>query len=136
MFVRSTVQVYVFMSFLHVRFCSVSVRETELGLTCSVRFGQNGETLLRSVTTTHSQVFDLTNHKTALQSAFLWMVERWTTIFDQIHTFSPWICYLNFAFAPTFAEYSSLKQSSNKKSKFNKYLTENCSWFNLWFDQS
>ena len=38
------------MHFLHVRFCSVSVRETELWLTCSVRFRQNGKTLLRSVT--------------------------------------------------------------------------------------
>ena len=37
--------------FLHVQFCSVSVRETELWLTCSVRFGQNGKTPLRSVTT-------------------------------------------------------------------------------------
>jgi hypothetical protein len=36
-------------TFLHVRFCSVSVRETELCLTCSVLFGQNGKTLLRSV---------------------------------------------------------------------------------------
>ena len=39
------------MHFLHVRFCSVSVRETELWLTCSVRFGQNGKTPLWSVTT-------------------------------------------------------------------------------------
>jgi hypothetical protein len=31
-------------------FCSVTVRETELSLTCSVQFGQNGKTLLRSVT--------------------------------------------------------------------------------------
>ena len=38
------------MRFLHVRFCSVLVQETELGLTCSVWFGQNGKTLLRSVT--------------------------------------------------------------------------------------
>ena len=38
------------MHFLHVRFCSVSVRETEFSSTCSVRFGQNGKTLLRSVT--------------------------------------------------------------------------------------
>ena len=30
-------------------FGSVSVRETELWLTCLVRFGQNGKTLLRSV---------------------------------------------------------------------------------------
>ena len=35
------------MRFLHVRFCSVSVRKTELSLTCSVQFGQNGKTLLR-----------------------------------------------------------------------------------------
>ena len=41
------------MPFLHVRFGSVSVLETELLLTCSVRFGQNGKTLLRSVTTIH-----------------------------------------------------------------------------------
>mgnify|MGYP007022690404 CR=1 FL=1 len=40
------------MCFLHVRFCSVSVRETELWLTCSVLFGQNSKTLLRSVTMT------------------------------------------------------------------------------------
>ena len=32
------------MHFLHVRFCSVSVRETELRLTCSVLFWQNGKT--------------------------------------------------------------------------------------------
>jgi hypothetical protein len=38
------------MHFLHVRFCSVSVWETELSLTCSVRFGQNGKTLLWLVT--------------------------------------------------------------------------------------
>ena len=42
------------MRFLHVRFCSVSVRETELSLTCSVWFGQNGKTLLRLVTTRHT----------------------------------------------------------------------------------
>ena len=34
-------------------FGSVRFRETELLLTCSVRFGQNGKTLLRSVTTIH-----------------------------------------------------------------------------------
>ena len=45
------------MRFLHVRFCSVSVRKTELWLTCSVRFGQNGKTLLRSVTTMHPYFF-------------------------------------------------------------------------------
>ena len=39
------------MHFLHVRFCSVSVPETELWLTCSVLFGQNGKTPLRLVTT-------------------------------------------------------------------------------------
>ena len=39
------------MRFLHVQFCLVSVRETELSLTCSVLFGQNGKALLRSVTT-------------------------------------------------------------------------------------
>ena len=39
------------MCFLHVRFCSVLVRETELWFTCSVQFGQNGKTVLRSVTT-------------------------------------------------------------------------------------
>jgi hypothetical protein len=38
------------MRFLHVLFCSVLVWETELWLTCSVRFGQNSKTLLRSVT--------------------------------------------------------------------------------------
>jgi hypothetical protein len=48
------------MSFLHVRFCLVSVRETELSLTCSVRLGQNGKTLLRSVTTVG--VFGLAFH--------------------------------------------------------------------------
>ena len=41
------------MCFLHVWFCSVSVRETELWLTCSVRFGQNRKKLLRSVTSFH-----------------------------------------------------------------------------------
>ena len=45
------------MRFLHVRFCSVSVRETELWLTCSVWFGQNGKTLLRSVTNWHVYIF-------------------------------------------------------------------------------
>ena len=44
------------MCFFHVRFCSVSVRETELWLTRSVRFGQNGKTLLRSVTTSNIEV--------------------------------------------------------------------------------
>ena len=39
------------MCFLNVQFCSVSVREKELWLTCSVLFGQNSNTLLRSVTT-------------------------------------------------------------------------------------
>ena len=38
------------MFFFHAPFCSVLVRETELKLTCSVWFGQNGKTLLRSVT--------------------------------------------------------------------------------------
>ena len=45
------------MCFLHVRFCSVSVRETELWLTCSVRFWQNGKTLLRSVTNVFNPIF-------------------------------------------------------------------------------
>ena len=43
------------MTLLHVLFCSVSVRETDIWLTCSVRFGQNGKTLLRSVTTGNQQ---------------------------------------------------------------------------------
>ena len=43
------------MRFLHVRFCLVSVRETELSLTCSVWFGQNGKTLLRSVTSLQAE---------------------------------------------------------------------------------
>ena len=38
------------MHFLHVLFSSVLVQETELWLTCSVLFGQNGKTLLRLVT--------------------------------------------------------------------------------------
>ena len=45
------------MRFLHVRFCSVSVRETELWLICSVRLGQNGKTLLRLVTTAQKYIF-------------------------------------------------------------------------------
>ena len=40
-----------FKRFLHVWYCLSSVREIELWLTCSVWFGQNGKTLLRSVTT-------------------------------------------------------------------------------------
>ena len=38
---------------LYVRFWSVSVRETEFWLTCSVCFGLNSKTLLRSVTSSH-----------------------------------------------------------------------------------
>ena len=38
------------MLFLHVQFGLVSVQETELCLTSSVWFGQNGKTLLRLVT--------------------------------------------------------------------------------------
>ena len=45
------------MRFLHVRFCSVSVRETELWLICSVRLGQNSKTLLRLVTTAQKYIF-------------------------------------------------------------------------------
>ena len=44
------------MPFLHVRFCSVSVRKTELLLTFSVLFGQNGKTLLRSVTSSYESL--------------------------------------------------------------------------------
>ena len=40
----------------NVRFRLVSVRETELWLTCSVRFWQNGKTLLRSVTTLNTHI--------------------------------------------------------------------------------
>ena len=46
LFVRSTV----FMFFLHVRFHLVLVCETELWLTCSVRFGKNSKTVLWLVT--------------------------------------------------------------------------------------
>ena len=38
------------MCFLHVLFCTVSVRETKLWLTCSVRSRQNRKTLVRSIT--------------------------------------------------------------------------------------
>ena len=50
------------MQFLHVRFCSVSVRKTELLLTFSVWFGQNSKTLLRSVTNVStSMIFPFSN---------------------------------------------------------------------------
>ena len=56
LFVRSTFQVLVSMHFLHVLFCTVSIWETELRLTCLLRFGQNGKTPLPLVTT-HQDLF-------------------------------------------------------------------------------
>jgi hypothetical protein len=58
-----------------------------------------------------------------------WLKDEQNFLVRSITTFWTWICYLNLSFALTFAKYSSLKQSSGKKSKFNKYLTENFSSF-------
>ena len=65
------------MRFLHVRFCSVSVRKTELSLTCSVWFGQNGKTLLWLVTRCTPSKFqdvNLSVHRGAFcQFTFQWI---------------------------------------------------------------
>ena len=47
------------MHFLHVRFSLVSVWETELWLTCLVRFGQNSKTLLRLATNRNIFIYSL-----------------------------------------------------------------------------
>ena len=105
---------------LHVRFCSVLVRETELWLTCSVVFGQNGKILLRFVTTKYNLIYFVSLSATPKKSLIFFrqkieilaivilvrtlesnLVRKWTTSGNYNHVkvgtnctyYTIWLCF-------------------------------------------